>query len=74
MHHGIRNIDYVKDPVSFNIHFNNDLSLHADFICLASGGYPKTSMFDWIIQTGHSIEEPVPSLFTFNMPGNLSPH
>ncbi|HSZ34485.1 MAG TPA: NAD(P)/FAD-dependent oxidoreductase [Puia sp.] len=70
VHHGIRNIDYVKDPHSFNIHFNNDLSLHADFICLASGGYPKTSMFDWIIQTGHSIEEPVPSLFTFNMPGN----
>ena len=70
MHHGIRNIEYLKDPDSFIIHFNNDLSLHADFICLASGGYPKTSMFDWITQTGHSIEEPVPSLFTFNMPGN----
>jgi predicted Rossmann fold flavoprotein len=70
MHHEIKNIVYIKDPVSFNIHFNNDLNLHADFICLASGGYPKTSMFDWITQTGHSIEEPVPSLFTFNMPGN----
>jgi hypothetical protein len=70
MHHGIRNIENIKDSVSFNIHFNNDLSLHADFICLASGGYPKTSMFDWIAQTGHSIEEPVPSLFTFNMPDN----
>jgi len=27
-------------------------------------------MFDWITKTGHNIEEPVPSLFTFNMPGN----
>ena len=44
--------------------------LTADFVCIASGGYPKTSMFEWLQQTGHSIEAPVPSLFTFNMPGN----
>ena len=45
--------------------------MNVDFICLASGGYPKPFMFDWILQSGHSIEEPVPSLFTFNMPGHL---
>jgi hypothetical protein len=27
-------------------------------------------MFDWLISLGHTIEEPVPSLFTFNLPGN----
>jgi hypothetical protein len=27
-------------------------------------------MFDWIRALGHGIEEPVPSLFTFNMPGD----
>jgi predicted flavoprotein YhiN len=27
-------------------------------------------MFDWIRRLGHSIEEPVPSLFTFNMKGD----
>src|SRR5258708_17292810 len=27
-------------------------------------------MFQWIRQTGHRIEDPVPSLFTFNMPGH----
>jgi len=42
----------------------------SDFVCIASGGYPKSSMFDWLQQTGHSVEAPVPSLFTFNMPGN----
>jgi predicted Rossmann fold flavoprotein len=42
----------------------------ADFICIASGGYPKSAMFQWLQQTGHTIETPVPSLFTFNMPGN----
>ena len=39
-------------------------------VCIASGGYPKSSMFDWLRKLGHTIEEPVPSLFTFNMPGN----
>lgn len=42
----------------------------SDFLCVACGGYPKSAMFDWILSTGHSIEPPVPSLFTFNMPQN----
>jgi predicted Rossmann fold flavoprotein len=41
-----------------------------DYICIACGGYSKVSMFNWILQLGHTIEDPVPSLFTFNMPHN----
>lgn len=44
--------------------------LTADFVCVASGGYAKTSMFEWLKDAGHSIEDPVPSLFTFNIPGD----
>jgi len=41
----------------------------ADFVCIAAGGHPKLSGFDWLERTGHSIEAPVPSLlFTFNIP------
>ncbi len=54
----------------FNIQFSTGKLLEADFICIASGGYPKSSMFEWLKELGHSIEEPVPSLFTFNMPGH----
>jgi predicted Rossmann fold flavoprotein len=43
--------------------------INADAVCIASGGYPKDSMFEWIKATGHTIEPPVPSLFTFNIPG-----
>lgn len=57
-----------KDDAVFKIHLTNDRILTADFVCVASGGYPKTSMFEWLKRTGHTIEEPVPSLFTFNMP------
>ena len=42
----------------------------ADDICIASGGYPNSIQFDWLKKLGHTIENPVPSLFTFNMPGN----
>jgi predicted Rossmann fold flavoprotein len=42
--------------------------LECDFVCVASGGFPKFSQFDWLKETGHTIVEPVPSLFTFNIP------
>lgn len=57
-----------KDGEVFKIHLANERVLVSDFVCVASGGYPKSSMFEWLKQTGHSIEEPVPSLFTFNIP------
>ena len=44
--------------------------MDAEFVCIASGGYPKISMFEWLASLGHTIEPPVPSLFSFNMPGN----
>ena len=44
--------------------------LTADYLCIASGGFPKAAQFDWITSLGHQIALPVPSLFTFNMPGN----
>ncbi len=54
----------------FTIELSDNRQLTADFVCIACGGYPKSSMFDWLRQLGHTIEDPVPSLFTFNMPGN----
>lgn len=54
----------------WSIVFKDGKSIMADYVCIASGGYSKTVQFDWLKQLGHTIEEPVPSLFTFNMPGN----
>ncbi len=42
----------------------------ADYLCIASGGYPKSSQFEWLTNAGHTIEAPVPSLFTFNIPSH----
>lgn len=46
----------------------NGEKITADYICVAAGGYPKSTMFEWLVQTGHTISNPVPSLFTFNIP------
>ncbi|MES2332382.1 MAG: NAD(P)/FAD-dependent oxidoreductase [Bacteroidota bacterium] len=54
----------------FELTTTNHKPQTTNYLCIASGGYPKSSMFDWLRKTGHTIEAPVPSLFTFNMPGN----
>ena len=42
----------------------------ANKVIVASGGSPKAEGLSWLRQLGHNISSPVPSLFTFNMPGN----
>ncbi|MBX9733225.1 MAG: NAD(P)/FAD-dependent oxidoreductase [Chitinophagaceae bacterium] len=59
-----------KRNTEFLIHTSRESTLSADYICIATGGYPKENMFDWIKALGHTIIPPVPSLFTFNMPGH----
>jgi len=54
----------------FEVRLADGRVLGADYVCVACGGYPKSAMFQWIRDLGHQVEEPVPSLFTFNMPGN----
>ncbi|MFT3946565.1 MAG: NAD(P)/FAD-dependent oxidoreductase [Agriterribacter sp.] len=55
---------------SFDIHLANDNIVHAEYLCIACGGYPKAVQFDWLKELGHTVAIPVPSLFTFNMPDN----
>ncbi len=64
----VKNI--INQDGVFHIKVSDSRLLNCDYLCIASGGYPKSSMFEWLKELGHSIEEPVPSLFTFNMPGH----
>jgi predicted Rossmann fold flavoprotein len=57
-----------KNESLFELQLADSRVLTADYLCIACGGYPKSSMFEWLRELGHSIEEPVPSLFTFNLP------
>ena len=46
----------------------NDQLIIADRVIVATGGSPKRSGLEWLAALGHTIQAPVPSLFTFNMP------
>ena len=50
-----------------------DFSLNGerfDRVVVATGGSPKREGLAWLEALGHAVENPVPSLFTFNMPGS----
>lgn len=67
-----------KEAEQFLVHLKNGQTIPASYVCIASGGYPKKEMFNWmqvsdtseVSDTCIRIEDPVPSLFTFNLPGN----
>jgi hypothetical protein len=52
------------------LYFENDLQQPElfDKVIAATGGSPKKSGLDWLKALNHKIENPVPSLFSFNMP------
>ena len=41
--------------------------MQADAVCLATGGMLKADKLPWLNNFGHTIVDPVPSLFTFNI-------
>ncbi len=55
-------------PAGWVINFSDSSVYHADKILIATGGFPKADQYKWIEMLGHTIQSPVPSLFTFNMP------
>ncbi len=47
-----------------------DQSYSFDKVIITTGGQPKRNGLEWLEKLGHTLIDPVPSLFTFNMPGN----
>jgi predicted Rossmann fold flavoprotein len=45
-------------------------SIQARSVLIATGGNPKSANYEWLRSLGHTIAEPVPSLFTFNVPAS----
>ena len=66
MNKEVKDLSIVKGQ--WSISFKDEVNIIADYVCVACGGYSKSVQFEWLKKLGHSIEEPVPSLFTFNIP------
>ncbi|MFY7879873.1 MAG: NAD(P)/FAD-dependent oxidoreductase [Lacibacter sp.] len=61
---------FARETDLWKLKFKNNDSLEVDFVCVASGGFQRSEQLSWLQGTGHTIVNPVPSLFTFNLPGN----
>lgn len=57
-----------SDKITLKFTDKNLLPEKYDRIILATGGSPKRNNLEWIEKLGHDIVDPIPSLFTFNMP------
>lgn len=57
----------VGDQMKVSVNSGEQMT---DAVIITTGGQPKLEGFQWLANLGHQIIEPVPSLFTFNMPNN----
>jgi predicted Rossmann fold flavoprotein len=62
----VDSITEVEDKL--NLNFENGDDQIFDKVIVTTGGSPIRKGLDWMEKLGHQIEDPVPSLFTFNMP------
>lgn len=53
---------------TFSLFFKDAPKILTDKVIVTIGGQPKINGLSFLHDLGHSIEPPVPSLFTFNMP------
>lgn len=54
----------------FTLTLTDGTIMDCDKVIVATGGSPKAEGLEWLRQLGHQVVEPVPSLFTFNIPNN----
>lgn len=64
----------TKTTKGFQVTVNQNRTIHCRYLVVACGGHHKLDFYHWLQQLGHTIVQPVPSLFTFNLPKNDITH
>lgn len=65
---GIKAIKKIGDKLELDFFGRKTPPRTFDKAIVATGGSPKRADLAWLEQSGHRIENPAPSLFTFKMP------
>ncbi|MCK8490228.1 NAD(P)/FAD-dependent oxidoreductase [Spirosoma sp. RP8] len=58
------------DGTGWQLQLLTSETLYADRVLIATGGYPQRPSYDWFPDQTDELIDPVPSLFTFNVPDN----
>lgn len=61
----VKAVNQVDGCIELNV---NDELLRFDRVIITTGGSPNPEGLKWLADLGHTIERPVPSLFTLNLP------
>ncbi|RZT96327.1 hypothetical protein EV201_0965 [Ancylomarina subtilis] len=64
----VKSIKPLDEQFELGFDTDNVMSGSFDKLIVTTGGSPKRKGLEWLEALGHKIEDPVPSLFTFNMP------
>lgn len=67
---GFDAVSLEKTDTGFTVVSRTGETVHAQRVIVATGGSPKEDGLAWLKKLGHEIVSPLPSLFTFNSPGN----
>lgn len=65
---GVKSILACNERLQVHFIDEKNSSQSFDKVIVATGGSPKRRGLEWLEALNHKIEDPVPSLFTFNMP------
>jgi predicted Rossmann fold flavoprotein len=66
----VERIEVLAENKGYTLYLSGGRQMHADRLLVSTGGNPKSQGYDWLRELGHAIQEPVPSLFTFNEPSS----
>ena len=66
---GVSKINFEDNKIT-GLELQSGEILPADVVLITTGGNPNIAGYQWLMDTGHSIVPPVPSLFTFNVPSS----
>ena len=69
LNRGVTAIKKEKNGMGLVFRGDNNVSTIVDRVVVATGGSPRRTGLDWLEALGHEVVDPVPSLFSFNMPG-----
>jgi predicted Rossmann fold flavoprotein len=71
-------VDKISPPTDteklFTLHTTTAEKIQSNYVLIACGGFPKAEQFRFITNLGHTISNPIPSLFTFNASKNAKTH
>ncbi|MEL6124334.1 MAG: aminoacetone oxidase family FAD-binding enzyme, partial [Bacteroidota bacterium] len=63
----VQHISKSEDEFQLEI-LGRETTVNCDIVIITTGGHPKSQGYDWLRALDLKIIDPVPSLFTFNMP------